>query len=118
MFCAGILQHDGAVAVLHQLADTGVHRPSRHVGGVDLNALVVVDLEGIGQREAALLLRQVDIEEFALRTAAELLGVHPHLMGDARLVLRAARPPHLCHTRTSSSYGSDVSISRGTMARI
>ncbi len=73
-----------------------------HVGGVDLGALVEVDVEGIGQREAVRRLVEVDVEEFLDRAAIELLVMQA--TSRAQQLLRvdlAAR--YLCHTRTSSS---------------
>ena len=75
-----ILDDDGAVAVLHQLADTQIDDFRLHVGGVDLGPLVEVDVVGGWQREAVMRLVQIDVEERLLRAAAELLGVQPHFM--------------------------------------
>ena len=85
MLGARILDDDGAVAVLHQLADAQIDGVRRHVGGVDLGPLVVVDVVGVGQREAVMRLVQIDIEEGLLRAAAELLGMQPHLVGQQLL---------------------------------
>ena len=76
----GILDDDGAVAVLHQLADAQIDDFRLHVGGVDLGPLVVVDVVGGWQREAVMGLVQIDVEEGLLRAAAELLGMQPHVM--------------------------------------
>ncbi len=89
-----ILDHDGAVALGHELADLQVDGLAVHLRGVELGALVEVDVEGVGIDEALLLLRR---EEHLLGAAAQLLGVHPHLMRDVILA------GHACHTRTSSS---------------
>ena len=100
----GLRDDDGAVALGHQLADAEVDLFLRHVRRVDLGALVEVDVKGVGQREAAVLFVEVDVEELSLRAAAELLGVHAHLAGDALLLGGVSgRAAHLCHTRTSSS---------------
>ena len=72
------------------------------VGGVDLGALVEIDVEGAGQGEAVARLVEVDIEEFLQRAAAKLLGMHAHLMGHA-LLLGGGGSRQRCHTRTSSS---------------
>ena len=98
----GFLSDDGAVAVLHQLADAQIHGVRRHVGGVDLGALVVIDVVGVRQREAVLGLVEIEIEEDLLRAAAKLLGMQPHLVGE-ELLRRQLASRYLCHTRTSSS---------------
>ncbi len=63
MLGAGVLDDDGAVALLHQLPDAGIDGVRRHVAGVDLGALVEVDVVGIGQREAGLGLLGIEIVE-------------------------------------------------------
>ena len=85
MLGAGILDDDGAVAVLHQLADAQIDGVRRHVGGVDLGPLVEVDIVGVRQREAVLRLVEIEIEEDLLRAAAKLLGMQPHLVGEQLL---------------------------------
>ena len=81
----GILDDDGAVAVLHQLADAQIDGVRRHVGGVDLGPLVVVDIVGIRQAKAVLRLVEVEIEEHLLRAAAKLLGMQPHIVRELLL---------------------------------
>ncbi len=85
MLGAWVLENDGAVAFFHHLADAGVDLLRIHVGSVDLAPLVEVDIEGIGQTEAVMLLAEVDIKEDLLRAAGQLLGVHAHVMGLALL---------------------------------
>jgi hypothetical protein len=102
MLGAGILEDDGPVAVLHQLADAQIYGVRRHVGGVDLGALVVIDVVGVRQREAVLGLVEIEIEEDLLRAAAKLLGMQPHLVRE-ELLCRQLASRYLCHTRTSSS---------------
>ena len=102
MLGAGIPEHDGAVAILHQLADTRIDGVRRHVGGVDLGTLVVVDIVSVRQREPVLGLVEVEIEENLMRAAAKLLGMQPHLVGE-ELLRRQLASRYLCHTRTSSS---------------
>ena len=48
-------------------------------GGVDLGALVEIDIEGVGQREAVRRLVEIEVEEDLMRAAFELLGMQPHL---------------------------------------
>src|SRR5690606_26285996 len=109
MLGTGIANDDGAVAIPHELADPQVDLSLRHVRCVDLGALVEIDVERIRVAETV---GFRGIEEHLLRAAAKLLGVHPHLVGD--VLVRS----HLCHTFTSSSYGSQVSISCGSTERI
>jgi hypothetical protein len=78
MLGAGILHHDGAVALAHEIADPEVDGLGVHLGHVDLGALVEVDIEGVRIREVLLFLRE---KEDLLGTARQLLRVHPHLVG-------------------------------------
>ena len=91
MLGPGVLQHDGAVALLHQLANAQIDGLGIHVGRVDLAALVEVDIEGVGQPEAVMGLGEIDVEELLLRAAGELLFMHAHLMG-LELLLGRGRP--------------------------
>ena len=113
----GFYQDDRAVAVLHQAPQPEINRVRGENGGIDLGPLVEINIEDAGQREAVAGLAEVNVEEFLERAATELFGMHAHLMGQA-LLLRRRGPRQRCHTRTSSSYGSEVSISCGIRARI
>src|SRR5215471_2904076 len=53
---ARVLHDDAAEALAHQLADFQVDLAGRHVGGIELRALLEVDLEGLWRGEALLLL--------------------------------------------------------------
>src|SRR5262245_15002712 len=117
MLGAGIANLDRAIAVRHQFANAQIDGLGLEVAGVDLGALVEIDLEGVRQRKAVMPVGQIDVEEFLDRAAFELLGMQPHLVG-AALLFAKLRSRYLCHTRISSSYGSNVSISRGMMARM
>ena len=52
---AGIVDHDRAVALRHQLADAQVDLALEACSRVELGALVEVDVEGVRQREAGML---------------------------------------------------------------
>src|SRR5262245_23815736 len=117
MLGAGIADDNRAVAVRHQFANTQIDGFGLELAGVDLGALVEVDLEGVRQAKAVVAVAQIDVEEFLNRAAFELLGMQPHLVRAALLLVKLGSR-YLCHTRISSSYGSNVSISRGMMARM
>ena len=74
MLGAGVLHHDGAEALTHQLAQSQIDLARGHGGGVELRALLEIDLEGLWRGEALLLLGS---EEALLVATGELLGVHP-----------------------------------------
>ncbi len=93
-FAPGIVDHDGAVALVHQLADAQVDPARVQFCGVELGALVEVDVGG--QRVGEPVRPLLDLEEARLGAARQLLGVHPHLVG-------RMRGPQLRHTRTSPS---------------
>ena len=109
MLGTGIFQDDGSITVLHQFTDTAVDLDRLHVGRVDLGPFVEIHIRGIEVGKATFL---VEVKEDLLRAAGQLLRMHPHFMGEMLLC------GHVRHTRTSSSYGSHVSISCGMMLRI
>src|ERR1700682_3991083 len=73
MLGAGVLHHDAADALTHQLAQFQIDLARGHGGGVELRALLEIDLEGLWIGEALLLLGS---EEALLGATGELLGVH------------------------------------------
>src|SRR3984893_9307496 len=123
MLGAGVLDHDGAEALTHQLAQFQIDLARGHGGGVELGALLEIDLKGLWIGEALLLLGS---EEALLVATGELLGVHPQVgrsrrrdCHDVSRSLMTLKDDQLFrHTRTSPSYGSKVSISWGKMLRI
>ncbi|HET9596106.1 MAG TPA: hypothetical protein VFP65_11020 [Anaeromyxobacteraceae bacterium] len=77
MLGAGVLQHDRAVALGQQLADLVVYLGRRQLRGVELGALVEIDVERARIGE---ILLGIGLEEALLGAARETLGVHSHVM--------------------------------------
>src|SRR5688572_4744794 len=73
---AGVVHDDGAVALAHQLAQLEIDLLRRQRTGVELGALVEVDIVAVGIEEVLLLARR---EETLLVLARQLFGVHAHL---------------------------------------
>ena len=97
MLGARILDHDRAEALVGQLPDLLVDGPRIEVGGVELHALVEVEIGAVGVEKILAVLGR---KEHLLRAPAELLGMHPHLeRGGRGLVLVYL----FVHTRTSPS---------------